>query len=61
MIEDQARIIETRDASSQHHAVDVIVMVDPQVPPAVYLDETYTYRVRFPRRFFSPYMLTFYP
>lgn len=45
MVEDQARIIETRDASNPLRAVDVIVFVDSSVPNAVYLDETYTYRV----------------
>ena len=45
MVEDQARIIETRDTSSPHHKVEVVVFVDNNVPRAVYLDETYTYRV----------------
>ena len=45
MVEDQARIIETRDASNPQRSVDVVVFVDSQVPNAVYLDETYTYRV----------------
>lgn len=47
MVEDQARIIETRDASNPNRAVDVVVFVDDNVPATVYLDETYTYRVRF--------------
>jgi hypothetical protein len=45
MVEDQARIIETRASSTLHSAVDVIVSVDRDVPRNVYLDETYTYRV----------------
>ncbi|KIP04325.1 hypothetical protein PHLGIDRAFT_25656 [Phlebiopsis gigantea 11061_1 CR5-6] len=45
MVEDQARIIETRDASNPQRSVDVVVFVDSQVPNAVYLDETYTYRI----------------
>lgn len=45
MVEDQARLIETRDTSNPHRSVDVIVAVDSNVPDAVYLDETYTYRV----------------
>lgn len=45
MVEDQARIIETRDSSNPLRSVDVIVFVDSNIPDAVYLDETYTYRV----------------
>ena len=45
MVEDQARIIETRDASNRNSAVEVVVCVDHSVPQALYLDETYTYRV----------------
>ena len=52
MVEDQARIIETRDASNPQRSVDVVVFVDSQVPNAVYLDETYTYRVSCVTKFY---------
>ncbi|KAI0348204.1 hypothetical protein BDW22DRAFT_64594 [Trametopsis cervina] len=45
MVEDQARIIETRSFTTSHPAVDVIVSVNRDVPEKVYLDETYTYRI----------------
>ncbi|KAI0706091.1 hypothetical protein BC835DRAFT_1403562 [Cytidiella melzeri] len=45
MVEDQARIIETRALSAPRPTVDVIVSVDHNVPEKVYLDETYTYRL----------------
>ncbi|EKM61530.1 uncharacterized protein PHACADRAFT_248203 [Phanerochaete carnosa HHB-10118-sp] len=45
MVEDQARIIETRDASNRDHNVEVVVFVDNDVPRTMYLDETYTYRI----------------
>ncbi len=45
MVEDQARIIETRALNAPHPVLDVIVSVDNNVPDKVYLDETYTYRV----------------
>lgn len=57
MAEDQARIIETRDASIQQHKVEVVVFVENNVPPAVYLDETYMYRVCGPS-FFARSRLT---
>ncbi len=45
MVENLARITEMRVQPGQP-AIDVIVSVSPNVPPAVYLDETYTFRVR---------------
>ena len=35
-----------RRAQPGQPGVDMIVSVSPNVPPAVYLDETYTFRVR---------------
>ena len=46
MIEDQARIIETKSTVHPQPAVDLIVSVAENVPQAMYLDETYTFRVR---------------
>ena len=46
MIEDQARIIETKSTVHPQPAVDIIVSVAENVPQAMYLDETYTFRVR---------------
>ena len=46
MVEDQARIIETKGAVHPQPAVDIIVSVADNVPQAMYLDDTYTFRVR---------------
>lgn len=46
MTENLARITETKGVQPGHPGVDVIVSVAPDVPLAVYLDETYTFRVR---------------
>lgn len=46
MVENLARITEVRGAQPGQPGVDVIVSVAPCVPPTVYLDETYTFRVR---------------
>ncbi|KAF7793572.1 hypothetical protein EIP86_004686 [Pleurotus ostreatoroseus] len=45
MVEDQARIIETKGAVHPQPAVDVVVSVADNVPPSMYLDETYTFRL----------------
>lgn len=46
MVEDQARIIETKGTVHPQPAVDIIVSVADNVPSSMYLDETYTFRVR---------------
>ncbi|KAI0756054.1 hypothetical protein C8Q80DRAFT_1093163 [Daedaleopsis nitida] len=45
MIEDIAKITEARGLQPGSHSVDVIVWVAKEVPHAVYLDETYAFRV----------------
>lgn len=45
MVENLARITETRGSSPDQPGVDVIVSVTDDVPSSVYLDETYTFRV----------------
>ncbi|KAJ3557463.1 hypothetical protein NM688_g1459 [Phlebia brevispora] len=45
MAEDQARIIETKGAVHPQPAVDIVVSVADNVPPSMYLDETYTFRI----------------
>ncbi|KAH8099866.1 histidine kinase [Cristinia sonorae] len=45
MLEDQARITETKGTQTGHSGVDVVVAIDPDVPQTVYLDETYTFRI----------------
>ena len=44
MVEDQARIIETKGAVHPQPAVDVVVSVADDVPPSMYLDETYIHQ-----------------
>ena len=46
MLEDIAKITEARGIQPGSPAVDVIVWVAKDVPHAVYLDETYAFRVR---------------
>ncbi len=46
MIEDIAKITEARGVQPGDPDVDVIVWVGIDVPHAVYLDETYAFRVR---------------
>lgn len=45
MVEDQARIIETKGSVHPQPAVDIVVSVADNVPSSMYLDETYTFRV----------------
>lgn len=45
MVENMARITETRGTQSDEAGVDVIVSVTDDVPASVQLDETYTFRV----------------
>ena len=45
MVENLARITETRGSQPEDPSVDVIVSVTDDVPPSVSLDETYTFRV----------------
>lgn len=45
MVENLARITETKGMQPGVPGVDVIVSVTDDVPPSVYLDETYTFRV----------------
>ena len=45
MIEDIAKITEARGIQPGSPSVDVIVWVAKDVPHAVYLDETYAFRV----------------
>ena len=45
MVENLARITETRGSQPDDPSVDVIVSVTGDVPPSVSLDETYTFRV----------------
>lgn len=45
MIEDIAKITEARGLQPGQQGVDIIVWVAQDVPHAVYLDETYAFRV----------------
>ncbi|CAL1693842.1 unnamed protein product [Somion occarium] len=45
MVENLARITETKGMQPGVPGVDVIVSVTDDVPPSVYLDETYTFRI----------------
>ena len=45
MMEDIAKITEARGVQPGAPGVDVIVWIASDVPHAVYLDETYTFRV----------------
>ncbi|KAI0076824.1 hypothetical protein K474DRAFT_1198151 [Panus rudis PR-1116 ss-1] len=45
VLEDQARIVETKGLHVGHENVDVIVAVADDVPQAMYLDETYIFRI----------------
>ncbi len=45
MIEDIAKITEARGLQPGQQGVDIIVWIAKDVPQAVYLDETYAFRV----------------
>lgn len=46
MIEDLARVTEARGVQPGLPGVEIVVSVFQNVPETVYLDETYTFRVR---------------